>query len=81
MAEPIVLQAPVQVIVEQPGREPCSRCGGPQCVTLKVWATGWMVGGVIGTTRSGYRHDSDCPALRCEHGISWAEDCDTCEAE
>lgn len=52
--------------------KPCEKCGGPQCAVFEAGLGGYSAG-------TEYRHDPSCPALRCEHGVLWAEDCDKCE--
>lgn len=52
--------------------KPCEKCGGPQCAAFEAGQGGYSAG-------TEYRHDPACPALRCEHGVLWAEECDKCE--
>jgi len=56
------------------GRLPCEMCGEPMGVKLDVGTSGFSV-------TSGFEHKPECAALRCPHGILWADDCDACAAE
>jgi len=55
------------------GKPSCATCGQPEGVMLDVSATGFAV-------TSGFEHLPECPALRCEHGVPWQDDCPTCTA-
>jgi hypothetical protein len=52
--------------------KPCEKCGGPQCAAFEAGSGGYSAG-------TEYRHAASCPALRCEHGVLWKDDCDQCE--
>jgi hypothetical protein len=56
------------------GRPKCPDCGAPEGVILEVSSTGF-------SCTSGYEHLSDCPQLRCKHGILWADNCEECNAQ
>lgn len=60
----------VRVVLTQ--YKPCEKCGGPQCAAFDVGPSGYSAG-------TEYKHDPSCPALRCEHGVLWAEDCEKCD--
>jgi hypothetical protein len=60
------------VRVVLPSYKPCEKCGGPQCAMFDAGLGGYSAG-------TEYKHDAACPALRCEHGVLWKEDCAECE--
>lgn len=56
------------------GKPPCKTCGQPEGVKLDVGEAGFSV-------TTGFEHLEGCPALRCQHGILWQDDCATCAYE
>ena len=55
-----------------PGKAPCPTCQQPEGVQLHVSMGGYSV-------TIGFEHKPECPALRCPHGVLWAEDCAVCD--
>lgn len=56
------------------GGKPCVECGVPKIAVLRAGGGGW-------SATETYEHKSECPALRCQHGIPWADDCPTCDSD
>lgn len=52
----------------------CNACHGPTVLHVNVSATGFSCG-------EEFKHEIDCPELRCPHGVLWAEDCEKCDSE